>query len=69
MPLFTIIIAHFWLHDEKITLARLGGLVIGFLGIVLLVSKDFQPAGLRLDVLGQLAVLVASMSYALGITF
>ena len=24
-PLFVIIIAHFWLHDEKITAARLGG--------------------------------------------
>ncbi len=69
VPLFTIIIAHFWLHDEKITLPRLAGLVVGFVGIVLLVSKDFQPAGLHSDVLGQGAVLVAAISYATAITF
>ena len=33
MPLFTIVIAHFWLHDEKITLTRLGGLIVGFVGV------------------------------------
>src|SRR5712692_3823757 len=57
VPLFTIVIAHFWLHDEKITLPRLGGLLIGFLGIVVLVSRDLTPQGLHSDAWGQLAVL------------
>jgi len=69
VPLFTIVIAHFWLRDEKITLPRIAGLVVGFIGIIILVSKDFQPAGLHSDVLGQLAVLVAAISYATAITF
>jgi drug/metabolite transporter (DMT)-like permease len=69
VPLFTIIIAHFWLHDEKITLPRLGGLLVGFVGIVVLVSGDLKPEGIHSDILGQLAVLAASMSYALAITF
>src|SRR6202171_2670569 len=69
VPLFTIVIAHFWLHDEKITLPRLGGLLVGFVGIVVLVSGDLSTPGLHSDVLGQLAVLAAAISYALAITF
>jgi drug/metabolite transporter (DMT)-like permease len=69
VPLFTIVIAHFWLHDEKITLPRLGGLLVGFVGIVVLVSRDLQPSELHFDIWGQLAVLAASVSYATAITF
>ena len=69
VPLFTIVIAHFWLHDEKITLPRIAGLIVGFVGVVVLVSRDFGPEGLHADALGQLAVLLAAMSYATAITF
>src|SRR5438105_9921468 len=64
VPLFTIVIAHFWLHDEKITAARLGGLVLGFIGIVVLVSGDLTADKLHSDIFGQLAVVAASISYA-----
>ncbi len=70
VPLFTIVIAHFWLHDDKITLPRIAGLIVGFTGVVVLVSRDLDPAGaFGGDVLGQLAVLAASCSYATAITF
>ncbi len=69
VPLFTIVIAHFWLHDEKISASRLGGLVLGFIGVIVLVSRDIGPQGLTGDVLGQLAVLLAAISYATAITF
>jgi drug/metabolite transporter (DMT)-like permease len=69
VPLFTIIIAHFWLHDEKITLPRLAGLFVGFVGIVVLVSRDLRHADLFGNVWGQLAVIAASASSATGITF
>ena len=69
VPLFTIVIAHFWLHDEKITAARLGGLVLGFIGIVVLVSGDLTPDNIHSDIWGQLAVVAASISYATAITF
>jgi len=70
VPLFTIIIAHFWLHDDKITLPRIAGLIVGFAGIVVLVSRDLGPAGVfNGDILGQLAVLAASLCYATAITF
>jgi drug/metabolite transporter (DMT)-like permease len=68
-PLFIIVIAHFWLHDEKITLPRLAGLIVGFVGVVVLVARDFDPQSLHGDVLGQLAVLAAAICYAVALTF
>jgi drug/metabolite transporter (DMT)-like permease len=62
-PLFTMILAHFYLHDDRITPARLSGLLIGFVGIIILVSRDIQP-GMHFNVLGQVAVLIASALYA-----
>ena len=70
VPLFTIILAHFWLNDEKITAPRIAGLIVGFIGIIVLVSRDFDLSGvLKSGVLGQAAVLLASISYAMSITF
>jgi drug/metabolite transporter (DMT)-like permease len=69
VPLFVIVIAHFWLHDEKITLPRFAGLIVGFIGVIVLVARDFKPGGLQGDVLGQLAVLLAAISYAAALTF
>jgi drug/metabolite transporter (DMT)-like permease len=68
-PLFVIIIAHFWLHDEKITLARLGGLLIGFAGVVVLVLQNLSPDSGRNDIWGELAVLLATVSYAVALVF
>lgn len=69
VPLFTIVIAHFWLHDEKITVPRIMGLIVGFLGVMVLVSRDFRPDGIHGNLWGQLAVIVAAVCYATAITF
>ncbi len=69
VPLFTIVIAHFWLSDERITATRLAGLLVGFSGVVVLMSRDLGLEGITRSVWGQLAVLVASVSYALAATF
>ena len=62
VPLFTILVAHFLLHDDKMTVPKVLGLVVGFAGIIVLMSKDIgaSPGSL----LGQAAVIVASMFYA-----
>lgn len=65
MPLFTIVIAHFWLHDDRMTWPRLIGLIVGFVGVVVLMSRDLKPGG---GVWGQLAVLAAAISYAASTT-
>ncbi len=68
-PLFVIVIGHFGLHDEKITLPKLAGLLVGFVGVIVLVAQDFQPGMLQGNLLGQLAVLTAAISYAVALIF
>lgn len=64
VPLFTTVIAHLLLKDDRITPARALGLLAGFLGVVVLMSRDLAPGVLRGNVLGQLAVLAAALAYA-----
>jgi len=68
-PLFTMVIAHIFLDDDRITSPRLTGLLIGFIGIVIIVSRDLgqNETGSHyttLLLLGQAAVLLASLLYA-----
>ena len=65
VPLFVIVLAAIALRDEPITVNRLVGLLIGFAGVVLLMSPDLA-AGSRADVGGQLALIASSVSYAAG---
>ena len=62
-PLFTILIAHFLLQDDKMTFQKTLGLLIGFAGVVVLMSKDLS-AGAHNSILGQAAVILASLFYA-----
>lgn len=69
VPLFSIVIAHFWLHDEKITIPRILGLILGFCGVVILVGRDFDVDALGGSFLGQLAIISASVSYAVSASY
>jgi drug/metabolite transporter (DMT)-like permease len=62
VPLFTIVVAHFSLRDDKMTLPKVLGLGIGFLGVVVLLSKDVGASPSSL--VGQAAVVLASVFYA-----
>ncbi|HET9908044.1 MAG TPA: DMT family transporter [Anaerolineales bacterium] len=62
-PLFTILIAHFLLQDDKMTFQKTLGLLVGFGGVVVLMSKDLT-AGAQNSILGQGAVILASLFYA-----
>jgi drug/metabolite transporter (DMT)-like permease len=64
VPLFAMIIAHFSLHDDRMTVPRVVGLVIGFVGVVVLMARDIGPQGIQQGVVGQVAVLVAALLYA-----
>jgi drug/metabolite transporter (DMT)-like permease len=65
VPLFTILIAHYLLQDDKITLPKLLGLLIGFAGVIVLMSKDLLNASTS-SLLGQGAVILASVFYAVN---
>lgn len=62
VPLFTILAAHFILHDDKMTTPKVLGLLVGFIGVVVLMLKDIG-AGTN-TLLGQLAVILACVFYA-----
>ncbi|HXQ36419.1 MAG TPA: DMT family transporter [Anaerolineales bacterium] len=62
-PLFTILLAHFLLQDDKMTPQKVLGLLIGFAGVVVLLSKDLT-VGAQNSVIGQAAVILASLFYA-----
>jgi drug/metabolite transporter (DMT)-like permease len=62
-PLFTVIVAHFLTADEKLTRNRAVGILIGLAGVIVLIGPQ-ALAGLGDDVLVQLAVLGAAISYA-----
>ncbi len=65
VPLFTILLAHYLLHDDRITFPKLAGLLIGFGGVAVLVSRDFQNAS-KSSLLGSAAVILASIFYAMS---
>ena len=62
VPLFTIVLAHILLHDDKMTMPKVLGLLIGFIGVVVLLSKDIGASSSTF--LGQGAVIIASIFYA-----
>jgi drug/metabolite transporter (DMT)-like permease len=68
MPLFTMVIAHFFLIDDRITPKRFVALFAGFLGVIVLVSRDLNGA-MHSSLLGQLAVLLAAIFYAFSSIF
>jgi drug/metabolite transporter (DMT)-like permease len=67
-PLWTVIIAHFSTTDEKMTSPRLLGVVVGFTGVVVMIGPE-PLARLGDDVMAQLAVLAAALSYAFAGVF
>ena len=64
VPLFVILLAPFFLPDEPIRVNGLAGLVVGFVGVVILAGRDLSGSGGEL--LGAIALIGAALSYACG---
>ena len=68
MPLFTVMFAAIFLIEEQLTPARVAGLGIGFVGVIVLTSGDVYD--LRDSaVLSQLAVVGAAACYGAGAVY
>lgn len=63
VPLFTILIANYLLHDDRMNLPKVLGILTGFAGVVILLSEDLT-AGAHNSVIGQAAVVLAAVFYA-----
>ncbi|AUG53203.1 DMT family transporter [Thalassospira marina] len=65
VPLTTVVLGHFVTRDEKLTIGKVLGLVLGTCGVVVLVGPE-TLSGLGGDLPYQLAVLVAAICYAIS---
>lgn len=62
-PLFTLVVAHLFTRDERISGTKIAALLTGLVGVVFLIGPDLASdfvAGIG----GQLACLAAALSYA-----
>ena len=64
-PLFTVVLAHLLTRDERLTPARLAGVLAGLAGVILMIGPA-ALTGLGSAVLAQGACLGAALSYALA---
>jgi drug/metabolite transporter (DMT)-like permease len=62
-PLFGVVVAHLLTADEKMSGNRLVGVIVGFAGVAYMIGLD-ALGDLGSNLLAQLAVLTAALSYA-----
>lgn len=68
VPLFSLVIAHFFLPDEKINAQKLVGLALGFTGVVVLATRS-ADTGKENSLIGMFAIVLASLSYAIFVVY
>lgn len=66
IPLFVIVLAHFFLPDEKLTRMKAAGFVIGFVGLMIVLGPEkllrFEGQGMAL--VGEIAIIFSCLCYA-----
>jgi drug/metabolite transporter (DMT)-like permease len=67
VPLFAIVLSSIFLHDEPMRVNGVVGLVVGFIGVVIITSRGLTGEGS--SVVGELALLGAAFSYACGAVY
>lgn len=65
MPLITLLLAHFATHDEKFTVLKGVGLVLGFIGVVILMGPE-SLTGANSALIFQIAILGGATCYAIN---
>jgi len=68
MPLATLVLAHFFVADERLTRRRAAGFAVGFAGVVVLTGPEAltRLAGERSDLVHQLAILLGAVCYGIN---
>mgnify|MGYP001815437563 CR=1 FL=1 len=61
-PIFTVLLAHLFTSDERLTVRKFFGVLIGFLGVYIMLKPELKD-GFSWRGLGQLAVLGAACLY------
>jgi drug/metabolite transporter (DMT)-like permease len=67
VPLFVVVLAPLFIQDEPLRVNGIVGLVVGFVGVVVLTSRELSGAGS--DLVSVLALIGSSVSYAAGVVY
>jgi drug/metabolite transporter (DMT)-like permease len=62
-PILGVVVAHFCTDDERMTPAKIGGILLGFGGVATMIGPSLL-SDIGTDALAQLACVAASLSYA-----
>lgn len=68
-PITTVLLANYFLKDEKFTFNRLAGVCLGFSGFLILFLPSILEGTLSSDCFGMLCSLGASFCYAIGMVY
>lgn len=66
-PLFAMVMAHFFMADDRISKAKFGGAILGFLGLFFLIMPQLLKA--NADIFGILVLTVAANCYACAFVY
>ena len=66
VPVFTVLVAHVFTRDEKLTASKVTGVLLGVLGVAVMFGVDLHNGIDRWTALAMLACVVAAVSYALA---
>lgn len=69
VPLIVIVLAALVFHDEPITLNRLVGVVIGYVGVIFLVAPGLASGTGQSAIGGEVALLGSTIAYAVGAVY
>jgi drug/metabolite transporter (DMT)-like permease len=67
VPLFAIVLSSLFLADEPMRVNGVAGLIVGFIGVIIITSQGLTSGDS--SVTGQLALLGAAFSYAVGAVY
>lgn len=67
-PVFTVLVAHFMTSDERISINKISGVVLGLAGVVVLIGFEALD-GFSASLLAMLACLGAALSYAFAAAY
>ncbi|MCP4425943.1 MAG: DMT family transporter [Chloroflexi bacterium] len=67
-PIFTVVLAHFLVADDRMTPAKLVGTLLGFTGLLAIVAPTLA-GGMRAETFGLLAMATAALCYAATIIY
>lgn len=67
-PIFTVLVAHMFTDDERLSKHKAAGVLIGFCGVILMMLPRLE-GGITLHGYGQLAVLCAALSYGFSVVW